>query len=631
MNNSEISFICISNASGEEYPDNTLTKFKNRLPTKFEWRKNGVYRYQIAIDAVGISTNFTTTRLPEKKENPSLILANPLKWPQELQTQDVLKDKEIPIQNTCLGLESLPEHCNTTILDPELNLIMNRIPNSFGFDYFYIEDETMTVKKYVKLFQNIVDQSNGNLTFKYNENDETIEIKSIGSFQISESLPDSMWSATHLFFHKSLLSNIELILNSSEQPTDESFTQYRTYLNLFNHDYTINGEEYYRIFLHYGFQSVKINLSNVLRKKYPNIIKIKCDQIKSQIFDSHLSKDLICFHPEIPESDPFFFHEVEHKQFFPLENTILDNLEFTLVDENNNQLNLLEGIATVLKLRLKKMSYFKKSFNVRLTSRPTPLHPDNKNSSFTVTLPQTLYLDESWRVAVTNVNLPNVFATVPARNFVKFTYRGKNEVIKRYEHVFKNQKFTKEELLNTLNSNFDRMSGGEKLISFHEDMVPNSYEKTVFIRVHKKDAAVQISKDLIQLLGYGAEDFLSMEGLTYKVFMIKKFPEGQNYYDIRMSLPVNLNYFQPSYTILYSNIVSPTIVGNSYSNIIKVFPIFSKSDDYVIHQFKDPEHYSLLNKEINSISLVFKNHAGDTLNFASKNIVIVDLVFSNYI
>jgi len=93
MENSEVSFIAISNGSSEVYPDNTLTKFKNKLPKGFEWRKNGAYRYHIAIESVGISTNFTTTKLPVKKENPSVILGLPLKWPQGVQYEEKLQDK----------------------------------------------------------------------------------------------------------------------------------------------------------------------------------------------------------------------------------------------------------------------------------------------------------------------------------------------------------------------------------------------------------------------------------------------------------------------------------------------------------------------------------------------------------
>jgi len=631
MENSEVSFIAISNGSSEVYPDNTLTKFKNKLPKGFEWRKNGAYRYHIAVESVGISTNFTTTKIPVKKENPSVILGLPLKWPQGLQYEEKLQDKETPIQNECLGVEKMPEACNTTILDPELNLLLNKIPNSFAFNYFFIEDELMTLKKYIKFFQHVVDNSNGNLTFRYDENTETIELKSIGEFTTGSSSGGSMFSVSHLFFHTSMFSNIDLELKSTDHPiNDPDFYSYSSNLKMFNYHYTINGEEYYRIYLHYGFQSVKINLSNCARKNYPNIIKVKCGQIKSQIFNSHTSKDLIVFHPEIPETDTFFFHEVETKQFFPLENTILDTLDFLIVDEENNQLNLIGGIATILKLTIKKMSYYKKSFNVRITSKPSDLHPDNKSSHFTATLPQTLYFDSSWKVSVTNINLPNVFSTVPPDNFLQFTYRTPEDIVKKYVYRLKIENFTKEGLINKLNTIFEDQTNGEKLVSFHEDSLQDAYEKTLVIRIHKPNSGLQISKELAILLGYGSDDFTTLHDVTFKLFRVIRMPAGELHKDIRMSFPIHMNYYQPSYTILYSDIVSPTIVGGSYANILKVFPIHTNLDKYIIHQFKNPEYYPLLNNEVKSITLIFKNHAGETLNFASNSIVIVDLMFSNY-
>lgn len=630
MNLEEVSIIAISNGCSELFPDNSLTNFKNKLPTSFLWRKNGVYRYHICIEAIGLSTNFTTTRLPLKAENPSLVMALPLKWPRELIPSPEIKDNPTPIQSSCFGIDSMPTTCNTTVLNNFYDSILNTVQGSYGFNYFFIEYEDMTLEKYVKFFQNMVDQSNGNLTIDYNENKSTIEIKSVGKFSDSGSALSGMHSVTHLFFHSSLLKNIELILNSKELPFEPDFMAYRRYLSLYNWDYEINGEEYYRIFLHEKFQSVTLNLENVKNKHYPNIIKVQCDQIKSQIFDSYNSKDLILFHPEIPDKDTFFFHEVEKKTFLPLENTILDTLDFKLVDENDKQINLNEGIATIIKLRLKKMSYYKKSFTVRLTSRATHLYPNNTSSEFTVNLPQNLIFDDSWKVSVSSINLPNTFSTLPSGNYMQFVYKDSN-MKKRLLLEIPNLNFTSDQFLAHINGWFDQNSGGKKLLHFKEEQQTGSYEKTITIEIFVEASILQITRDLAYVLGYGAEDFTYKNEIFFKAFVVGSFKEGKTSHEIVMSYPMNLNYFQPSYAMLYTDIVKPTIIGGEYANILKIFPIFKNSDNYIIHQFKDPEHYSLQNKEIKTISLIFKNHAGETLNFASKNIVIVDLTFSNYV
>ena len=630
MNLEEVCIIAISNGCSAVYPENTLTKFKNKLPASFLWRKNGVYRYHIAIEAIGLSTNFTTTRLPIKQENPSLVMALPLKWPKELINLPEIKDNPVPIQSSCFGIDTMPTTCNTTNLNAFYDPILNMVQGSYGFNYFFNEYENMSIDKYVKFFKNVVDQSNGNLTFNYNQKEATIEIASVGKFSDGNSALSGMHSVTHLFFHSSLLKNIELILNSQEMPFEPTFMEYRRYMSMYNWDYTINGEEYYRVFLHQKFQSIKLNLENVNKKHYPNIIKVQCEQIKSQIFDSFHSKDILIFHPEIPNDDTFFFHEVENKQFLPLENTILDNLEFKLVDENDKQINLNEGIATIIKLRLKKMSYYKKSFTVRLTSRANKLYPNNKSSEFTVNLPQNLIFDDSWKVSVSNINLPNKFATLPAGNYFQFVYKDGNKK-KRVLMEIPTLDFTREQFLSHINSYFDQMSEGKKLIHFKEELQQGAYEKTVTIQIFVESSILHITKDLAVILGYGAEDFTFKNDIYYKPYVINTFKSGKTSEDIIMSVPMNLNYFQPSYAMLYTDIVKPTIIGGEYANILKIFPIFKNSDNYIIHQFKDPEHYSLQNKEIKTISLVFKNHAGETLNFASKNIVIVDLTFSNYV
>lgn len=641
MSETEISIICISNGSGEYYPENTLTSFKNKLPKTFQWRKNGVYRYHIGVESIGLSSNFITTKLPKQKENPSLVLGVPLKWP-EIIVRDliettnelvhVIEELEKPsIQNTCHGIKTLPVNCNPTILDPHYNSILNEIPESFCLEYFYLENENMSIEEYVKVFENIVEQSDNNLTLSYDKELKIIEIKSVGVFK-SNLVKGGISSATHLFIHKSLLYNIDVIFDQKEQPTSDDFIEFRRNLLLFNENHTINTEDYLRVYLHKDYQSIRISLENVGKRHYPNIIKIQCEQIKSQIFDNHHSKDLLCFHPEFPEKDDFFFHDIERKQFFPLENTILDELEFRLVDEDNQPLNLNEGIATILKLKLKEMSYYKKSFNVRLTSRTTTNYPLNNNSSFTVNLPQALYFNDNWNVSVSNINLPNVFSTVPPNNYIQLLVKNSDDSTKNYKYIIKSERLDKTELINNFNRTFHRITKGEHIIKFKSKLNTDEFEERLTISIYKPNTILQISKDLCQLLGYGAADYIKKNDAEYKVFKIGKFAKNETFKEIKMTNPIQINYFQPSYAMLYSDIVKPSIIGSSYANILKIFPTFVDENTYTIRQFKDPEHFALLNNEIKSITLTFKNHAGETLNFAkTSNIVIVDLTFSNYI
>lgn len=637
MEFNDISIISISNGCDDVYPENTLTNFHNKLPQEFVWRKNGLYRYHVAVDAIGLSTNFTTTKLPIKKENPSVVVGLPVKWPREFivpEGENVI-DNPVPIQSTCYGIDEMPPDCNTTDLDKFFSQIINIYPDTFNMNYFFIEYENMTFEKYIKYFNNIIEQSNNCLTSTFDEETSTLHIKSIGKFREKNNLDgkgsQGQHSSTQIFFHKSIFHNIKLTLDSKEQPFTGDHWKYRQNMFLYNWEYEINTEEYIRVFLHAEYQSIKLCLSDVKKKLYPNIIKIQCEQIKSQIFDSKNSKDIIVFHPTIPDIDTYFFHEVERKQFLPLENTILDKLNFRLTDEDDQPLKLNEGIATIVKIRLRKMDYYKKSFTVKLTSRKTSLHKTNTSSKFTVTLPQTLFCDQRWKVSVTNINLPNVFSTLPPNNFISFNFKLHSNVQEKIELILDTNYYnTKEELLDYINTYFEK-ERNEISIKFTEILQPGSYEKTLSIKIFKESGILRISKDLAILLGYGAEDWITRHNVSFKRYVFNDYTEDKDYHEFLMTNPININYFQPSYAMLYSDIVKPTIIGGNFTNILKIFPIFQNDKNYIIHQFKDPEHYDLLNNEIKTITLMLKNHSGEDLHFANDNIVIVDLTFSNYV
>lgn len=74
----DLNVVCVSNGNADIF-DNTLTSFKNKLPTAIQWRKNGLYRYHVALTAIGFDTNFTTTILPDKPGIPSLITSKQFK------------------------------------------------------------------------------------------------------------------------------------------------------------------------------------------------------------------------------------------------------------------------------------------------------------------------------------------------------------------------------------------------------------------------------------------------------------------------------------------------------------------------------------------------------------------------
>ena len=72
-------------------------------------------------------------------------------------------------------------------------------------------------------------------------------------------------------------------------------------------------------------------------------------------------------------------------------------------------------------------------------------------------------------------------------------------------------------------------------------------------------------------------------------------------------------------------------MGGSQSNILKIVPIKSSTDDnYIISDFKNKEYYELQNTEVTSIEINLRSHDGQLINFANYQDTILNLEFSNH-
>jgi len=142
--------------------------------------------------------------------------------------------------------------------------------------------------------------------------------------------------------------------------------------------------------------------------KDPNLVRIQCDQITEQIFNSKLTRDLKIFCPSFEMKEKYTFHQFDSEEYVPLSNSVLDKLSFNICDEHDNLLDIDYGVSTFIKLKFKKMNSQPDSFNVRLS-------PDENQScsDFTIDLPQPYYLDSSWKVSLSSICYANIFRPLP--------------------------------------------------------------------------------------------------------------------------------------------------------------------------------------------------------------------------
>ena len=394
------------------------------------------------------------------------------------------------------------------------------------------------------------------------------------------------------------------------------------------------GELYYTFILN-NVEIEKVGgVFSLKSKSIPKIVKVQSSIIDSQILNDQHEKDLLCFCPNFKSNNPFFFKEFEQPQKVKISNTILKEIDIKLVDEKNNKIQLLSGIPTIVKLKFEKMPTQDKTFNVRLTSQPTKLHPNNAKNSFKIKLPDTLHFNKKWRVALTSVTHPNKYNTFIGSGKERGFYFKEDLEEREKEFFFESKIYSENEVVKAFNDFL--LIDGVRKGSFVK--VGAFYELNLFVT-----GQIVIGNNVLDVLGYtGVKNnrdnythFLFNKGnKTVYQFNFERVPvynstTGEQMRIVRFDGSFKLDALHPEYMIAYCNIVQPSPIGEIFSNILGVIPISKNDDIYVLKEFKNKSYYELSNSEISEIEINFRSHDGSLIEFSGDQNVIVNLEFTN--
>lgn len=612
---------CTSNGSPVEFPNNTLTSFGNKFPFIYDFQNLDSVNFQVCLNSLGFSVDFERHFKPDVPENPAIIIA-------EIFTDRVSKAPA----SKCLSFNTTADNtCNIPRLDSSVKFLNKK--GDRRFVYVFLDSEDLTYPKMMKFLSEI--QNHTYMRAEINKEKNNIMFKTIntvGYIYMNLKILEHLKTKIHYLAD---LGNVSYMKFKKNLGSDTDHRQ----INSIN----INGDRYFTFRIQPNLTKVEINLSNLLKPNFPKIVKVRCENIRDQIYNDKHAKDLAIFCPEITttENKKFFWHEFEAKTFCTLENTLLNDISFKLVDENNQQLMLKVGVPTILNLEIQAMPRENKTFNVRVTSEKQKLHPENTRSNFSVHLPQTLYLNENWKMGLSSINLPNVFNTFPdEEQVIAFIYLEGNGEKKRIEHVIPQKNYTKEELLDEINVFLQRNNDNIFLGKISEELLPKGYTKVAMVELKKK-GALSVPKALARILGYTGEDFI------FSSYLYLKYPYAPNTNDntdmeteitpnsrkFFMNKPMVLDYFNPSYFMLYTKSVAPTAISGQYMNILKIFPVDFSEKKYVIQEFKHREYLKLSSFDINEMDFQLRSHTGELISFDNSNEdpVILNLHFTNFI
>lgn len=638
----KFSMYVISNGSPEYYPNNTLSKFSVKLPHSINLPISYNEKWGIALDGIGLSSKFTSD-YSSNIEMPIMIellaYADPYKCPidpdPDQDPEDTPCINETTQYNTMIS--NISGFCHTDEYDKinykkDLHLITQ------------LDDWVLTNVKLGELVErkivgiNIRDTKSIVYNFYYNtlKNQKSFDkfIKNLEQHELIVTKNDYNITLTNkpnhnieriffirkdLFDKASISQNIITFEETNQIIMDEGIMfSNNTSAKLLNRSTTIMNNITYVILvmnkehtnLQIDFEGFEENFLSI-----PNIIKIKCDNVRAQIFNNTHSKDLEVIKPKFKNLNEHYFHEFENPVYVKLLNTSLRDLTFELTDEFDNHLNLKEGIPTVLHVSFKRMNPTNKSFSVRLA--PFITEEANTISKFSNVLPNILNLDENWRVGLKEITFPSRVKTFPG-NYNEIVIRELNAQRQYIPHDLKEHKFIIPDGMYDEDSFLEILNSKVESLNFLKFTI----EEGILYVTATKNCSVGFPYTIAMLLNmpvFGGEH--KMMTYTHECLANEK---------TKLGYEINWNVFRPAYLMVYSDLVKTTLVSGEYTNILRIVPVkYEDSDnEYQSVEFKNMEFKEIANRFTNIINIEIRSHSGDLVAFDS-NFLSLHLYFTN--
>ena len=328
-------------------------------------------------------------------------------------------------------------------------------------------------------------------------------------------------------------------------------------------------------------------------KRADQIIKIKCLNIRSQIFNDSLNNDL-AYITSFANGD-FQYQEIENPVFLPILTNELTQLSFELTDLDNNLLSPKPEdflIPTTLKLRLRKMNVKSKSFKLTISQKIT-----REISDFTYILNKPLLFKENnWKVCLRSVSLP------VSKPYFQIFYAFPNQRWQLHKVQIPNQSYDALAL-------FEMVRDKLKLLPI--EITERNNRIQIKARLEVK---IIFEVEIARALGLCHE----CKGTPFKL----ELKEGQILkFDTMRPETLSLSLLQ-----IECDIIDPEYFNDELVPILKLFN--SEQKEHEILHFRNLEYKNISQKQISEINFKF-NHNSKIPFMLSNGILFMELHFTN--
>ena len=389
------------------------------------------------------------------------------------------------------------------------------------------------------------------------------------------------------------------------------------------------------------------------KKITPKFVRLNVNLITPCLSGTHFTTEIDMI-PLINEGENFSFENIQ-KKYHKVRDPLVERIQISLLDENNQQLCLTSGQPTVVCLRLTKM-YSNFEYITFQSNQSNDLYKSNTNSDFKCVLPYYKNYDSSWKVALSSIHLKSLF------DFNNFLLSKVHEYkiqlsFQQTQYTLDNWPINKYSLL------------GDMSITIAEKLSQNPYEMAKVADLSDVNNLIEHISNLIQ----ERSSLIEVRNDDGKI-AIKLKEEGEideHQRDIKLdnitiSLPPELAYFLgatdtilddlwkhkikagheyifvsapdyrrllPENLLLYCNIIKPVVFGPVYAQVLKMIPLKIHDAIQMGSISYESEHLDYLDlsvPEFNTIHFTIKDLSGSNFEMSKDCLTNIVLRFQRF-
>lgn len=223
-------------------------------------------------------------------------------------------------------------------------------------------------------------------------------------------------------------------------------------------------------------------------------------------------------------------------------------------------------------------------------------YPNNTLTHYVTKLPSRIHLEGEWEVGLTDIHYPHSWYNLQDAEMFVFK-ENSGQKIKIEDGYYE----TTEYIVDTVNQLIET-TVKDKRVQLHYN--PVNQRTTVELAPH---CQYEMNTSLRSLLGFASHQAITFggnEGQTHK---------GDHVVDMDRGMYA---------LFVYSDLVTPRIVGDKSVPLLRTVPITGHHGDTVVHYFQNVHYIDVLRKDFDTVEIDIRDDTGQPIPFQRGKLVL---------